>query len=68
MRMFDLFIDRAVIIACWCNSTTVGGLGILQYMINVDWLAVCVEVDGTHVICASILSLERLRAAGVEAW
>ena len=35
---------------------------------NVDWTAVCVEMDGAHVICASMLALERLRAAGVEAW
>lgn len=68
MRMFDLLVDRAPIIGRWCRSTTVGGLGTLRYMINVDWMAVSVEVDGTHVICASILSLECSWAVGMEAW
>jgi hypothetical protein len=35
---------------------------------NVDWMAVYVEMDGTHVICTSMLALECLRAARVEAW
>ena len=68
MRMFDLLVDWAAIVGRWCHSATVGGPDTLRYMINVDWAAVHVEVDGTHVIRASILSLEGLRAAGVEAW
>jgi len=66
--MFDLFIDWAMIIAYWCHSTIIRGLGTLQYMINIDWPAVCVEVDSMHMICASILSLECLQTARVEAW
>lgn len=69
MRMLNPLVDRAPIIGYRCHSVTIGGLGTLWYMVtNVDWTAVRVDVDGTHVICASILTLECLWAAGVEAW
>ena len=71
MRMFNPLAVWAPIISCRCRSqsATVGGLGTLWYMVtNVNWTAVCVEMDGAHVICASMLALERLRAAGVGAW
>ena len=68
MRMFD---PLSPIIGCRCRSksATIGGLGTLRYMaISVDWATVRIEMDSAHVVCASLFSLERLRAAGVEAW
>jgi len=68
--MVNPLADWAPIISCWCHSqsATIGGLGTLWYMVtNVDWTAVCVEMDDMHVICASMLALEHLQAARVGA-
>ena len=69
MQMLNPLVDRALIIGCRCHSVTIRGLGTLWYMVtNIDWMAVRVDVDGMHMICVSILTLECLWAARVEAW